>query len=49
MAMDFFLAEDGAREGCSELERPLAHFELEIMHEQKKSHPFGRKTLEIHY
>ena len=39
MAMDFFLAGDGAigrGEGCSGLERPLARFELERTREQKK-------------
>ena len=39
MAMDFFLAGDGAighREGCGGLERPLARFELERTREQKK-------------
>ena len=39
MAMDFFLAGDGATirgEGCSGIERPLPRFELERTHEQEK-------------
>ena len=39
MAMDFFLAGDGATghgEGCSGFKRPLTRFELEITREQKK-------------
>ena len=51
MAMDFFLAGDGATrrgEGCSGLERPLARFELERTREQKKPYLAKRASWRRH-
>ena len=50
MAMDFFLAGDGAtrrRGGCSEIERPLARFELERTREQKLISQSARPGVDI--
>ena len=51
MAMDFFLAGDGATRrggGCSEIERPLARFELERTCEQKKPYIAKRASWRRH-
>ena len=50
MAMDFFLAGGGTarrRGGCSEIERPLARFELERTREQKLISQSARPGVDI--